>query len=105
MLIGLSAVGVALVAFSGAAVMIGALRVRAHIRRIKSASIFFSLESLQLQGHRFVRFQNELMPLAERLAAVQRSISQDAAQSGVIEARDAVQNARGEVESLIEVLR
>lgn len=104
-LVGLCVVGALLAVTSLAIVAVQALKLRARVRELQNSRLFMSLESLQLQSARLSRLSTQMDPLTQRARAAVAQMQASVAESGMPQARAALQETGAQISALLDDLR
>lgn len=104
-LVGLCVAGVLLAVIALVVVAVQALKLRARVRELQNSRLFVSMESLQLQSARLSRLSTQVEPLAQRARAAIATIQACGAESGMPQARAALQETGAQISALIDDLR
>lgn len=104
-LVGLCVVGALLAVTSLVIVAVQALKLRARVRELQNSRLFMSLESLQLQSARLSRLSTQVQPLTQRAQAAVTQMQACVEESGVPQARAALQETGAQISALMDDLR
>lgn len=104
-LVGLCVVGALLAVTSLVIVAAQALKLRARVRELQNSRLFMSLESLQLQSARLSRLSTQVQPLTRRAQAAVAEMQACVEESGMPQARAALQETGAQISALMDDLR
>lgn len=105
LLIGLCAVGVLVAIGSVVAVIRSALRLRAKLKNLQSRPIFVAPQMLSIQAAHLGKVASDAQPLVQRAQAAVKSIRRSGTDSGLPEARRALEDAGEDLRELYSDLR
>jgi hypothetical protein len=104
-LLGLCVAGVLLALIALVVVAVQALKLRDRVRELQNSRLFMSMESLQLQSARLSRLSTQVEPLTQRARAAVATIQASVPESGMPQARAALQETGAQISALIDDLR